>query len=149
MPRRRRPGGSDPVPCGRAGTRAGGRALAAILERPEDATLRTLARAARSEAAICDLGAEVDRVWARLLPADRDMLRYHLRAAGVAATLRRAIALVAVAPAGARGDRDRRPAPLGGRAATSTGCCTTVTRGCAWPRPGRSAGSRRPSRRGR
>ncbi len=29
-------------------------------------------------------------MWARLLPADRDMLRYHLRAAGVPATLRRA-----------------------------------------------------------
>ena len=64
--------------------------FAAILARPENATLRTLARAARSEAALCDLGAEADRVWARLLPADRDMLRYHLRAAGVFATLRRA-----------------------------------------------------------
>jgi hypothetical protein len=65
--------------------------FAAILERPEDATLRTLARAARSEARICDLGTETDRVWGRLLPADRDMLRYHLRAAGVPATLRRAM----------------------------------------------------------
>jgi hypothetical protein len=64
--------------------------FAAVLARPEDATLRTLARAARSEAAICDLGTETDRVWERLLAADRDMLRYHLRAAGVPATLRRA-----------------------------------------------------------
>jgi HEAT repeat protein len=63
---------------------------AAALERPEDATLRALARTARSEAGICDLGAEADLVWARLLPADRDMFRYHLRAAGVQATLRRA-----------------------------------------------------------
>jgi HEAT repeat protein len=64
--------------------------FAAVLERPENATLRTLARAARSEAGICDLAAEADRVWARLLPADRDMLRYHLRAVNVPATLRRA-----------------------------------------------------------
>jgi HEAT repeat protein len=64
--------------------------FAAVLERPEDATLRALARAARSESAICDLAVEVDAVWERLLEPDRDMLRYHLRAVGVHATLRRA-----------------------------------------------------------
>ena len=65
--------------------------FATVLERPEQATLRPLAVVASgSEAAISDLGTVVEGVWARLLPADRDMLRYHLRAAGVPRTLRRA-----------------------------------------------------------
>jgi HEAT repeat protein len=62
-----------------------------VLERPENATLRVLVRdAGASEAGICDLGIEVDRLWERLLCADGDMLRYHLRADGVPRTLRRA-----------------------------------------------------------
>jgi HEAT repeat protein len=73
----------------RAHTRRRAR-FAAVLARPEHATLRALADAARSEAAIADLGAEADRIWERLLATDRDMLRYHLRAAGAPATLRRA-----------------------------------------------------------
>jgi hypothetical protein len=65
--------------------------FAIVLARPEQSTLRALAAVASgSEAAICDLGAAVDGVWAKLLPADRDMLGYHLRAAGAGTTLRRA-----------------------------------------------------------
>ena len=74
----------------RAGAGAGGRALRPSSRGPSTRPCATLARAARSEAGICDLGAEADRVWERLLVADRDMLRYHLRAVGVPATLRRA-----------------------------------------------------------
>jgi HEAT repeat protein len=64
--------------------------FAVVLGRPEAAALRALAATVRTEAAMRDLGREVDTVWERLLPADRDMLSYHLRAAGVAVTLRRA-----------------------------------------------------------
>jgi HEAT repeat protein len=90
--RRREPERRSHTPFGR-GRRSRRRQerFAAVLERPEQSTLRALATvAAGSEASICDLGAAVERVWARLLPADRDMLGYNLRAAGVGVTLRRA-----------------------------------------------------------
>jgi len=90
--RRREPERHGHIPFGR-GRRSRRRRerFAVVLERPEQATLRALATVASgSEAAICDLGAAVEGVWARLLPADRDMLGYHVRAAGVGATLRRA-----------------------------------------------------------
>jgi HEAT repeat protein len=47
------------------------------------------ARAGRSASALSDLAVEVDRVWAGMTLSDRDLLRYHLRAAGIPATLRR------------------------------------------------------------
>jgi HEAT repeats len=90
--RRREPERRSHIPFGR-GRRSRRRQerFAAVLERPEQSTLRALATvAAGSEASICDLGAAVERVWARLLPADRDMLGYNLRVAGVGVTLRRA-----------------------------------------------------------
>ncbi|HEY2870171.1 MAG TPA: HEAT repeat domain-containing protein [Gaiellales bacterium] len=65
--------------------------FAALLERPDDAGLREAAgAAARSEAAARDLGLEADRAWPRLSQAERDLLRYHVRAAGVALALERA-----------------------------------------------------------
>jgi len=65
--------------------------FAAMLERPDDAGLRRLAAAAaRSEAAACDLAAEADRAWPGLPETDRDLLAYHVRAAGIARTLERA-----------------------------------------------------------
>jgi HEAT repeat protein len=90
--RRRDAGRRGQLPLGR-GRRSRRRQerFAVVLDRPEQATLRALATVASgSEAAICDLAAAVDDVWTRLLPTDRDMLGYHLRAAGIAATLRRA-----------------------------------------------------------
>jgi HEAT repeat protein len=65
--------------------------FAAALERLDPAALRSLAAdASHSEAAVRDLGVEVERVWERLAQADADLLRYHLRAAGVGAILMRA-----------------------------------------------------------
>ena len=65
--------------------------FAALLERPDDAGLRGAAvAAARSEAAARDLAVEADRAWPRLTRAERDLLRYHVRAAGVALALARA-----------------------------------------------------------
>jgi HEAT repeat protein len=65
--------------------------FAAALERLDAPVLRSLAAdASHSEAAARDLGVEVERVWERLAQADADLLRYHLRAAGVGTTLRRA-----------------------------------------------------------
>jgi HEAT repeat protein len=90
--RRRDAGRRGQLPFGR-GRRSRRRQerFAVVLDRPEQATLRALATVASgSEAAICDLGAAVDGVWTRLLATDRDMLGYHLRAAGIAAMLRRA-----------------------------------------------------------
>jgi hypothetical protein len=65
--------------------------FAAALERLDVAALRSLAgEASHTEAAARDLGIEVERVWERLTPADADLLRYHVRAAGIAGTLMRA-----------------------------------------------------------
>lgn len=65
--------------------------FAAALERLDATALRSLAADARhSEAAARDLGVEVERAWERLTQADADLLRYHVRAAGVARTLIRA-----------------------------------------------------------
>jgi HEAT repeat protein len=65
--------------------------FAAALERLDPTTLRSMAADANhSEAAVRDLGAEVERVWERLTRADADLLRYHVRAAGVGTTLMRA-----------------------------------------------------------
>lgn len=65
--------------------------FAAALERPDAPALHSLASdASHSEAAARDLGFEVERVWERLAQADADLLRYHVRAAGVGTTLRRA-----------------------------------------------------------
>jgi len=65
--------------------------FASVLGEPEDAGLRrAAAAAARSEAAARDLAVEVDRAWAGLGAADRDLLRYHARAAGIGAALERA-----------------------------------------------------------
>ena len=65
--------------------------FAALLERPDDAGLREAGvAAARSEAAARDLALEADRAWPRLSQAERDLLRYHVRAAGVAPALERA-----------------------------------------------------------
>jgi HEAT repeat protein len=92
--RRRRERGHGPLRAAKARPRRRARRrarFAVLLQRPEDAGLRRLASAAaRSEAAACDLAAEVDRVWPLLLQTDRDLLRYHLRATGVALTLERA-----------------------------------------------------------
>jgi hypothetical protein len=90
--RRREPERRGHIPFGR-GRRSRRRRerFAVVLDRPEQSTLRALATvAAGSEAAIGDLGAAVEGVWGRLLPADRDMLGYALRATGVGTTLRRA-----------------------------------------------------------
>ncbi len=92
--RRRRGRGRGPVGAAQARPRRRARRrarFAVLLARPEDAGLRRLAAAAaRSEAAACDLAAEVDRAWPLLAQADRDLLRYNLRATGVALTLERA-----------------------------------------------------------
>jgi len=65
--------------------------FAALLERPDDAGLREAAvAAARSEAAARDLALEGERAWPRLSQAERDLLAYHVRAAGVALALERA-----------------------------------------------------------
>jgi len=65
--------------------------FAALLERPDDVGLREAAvAAARSEAAARDLALEADRAWPRLSQAERDLLVYHVRAAGVALALERA-----------------------------------------------------------
>jgi HEAT repeat protein len=65
--------------------------FAGYLEAPGDAGLRRAAAAAcRSEAAACDLAVAADRAWPRLVEAERDLLRYHVRAAGVGAALERA-----------------------------------------------------------
>jgi HEAT repeat protein len=65
--------------------------FAALLDRPDDVGLRRLAAAAaRSEAAARDLGVEADRAWPVLPQTERDLLGYHVRAAGVARTLERA-----------------------------------------------------------
>jgi HEAT repeat protein len=65
--------------------------FAALLLRPDEAGLgRTAVIASRSEAAARDLSVEVDRAWPLLPQADRDLLRYHVRAAGVALALERA-----------------------------------------------------------
>jgi HEAT repeat protein len=65
--------------------------FAALLEAPDDAGLREAAVAAvRSEAAARDLALAADRAWPRLSQAERDLLRYHVRAAGVAVALERA-----------------------------------------------------------
>jgi HEAT repeat protein len=65
--------------------------FAVLLERPDEAGLRGAAvAAARSEAAARDLGLEADRAWPRLSQIERDLLRYHVRAAGVALALERA-----------------------------------------------------------
>ena len=72
-----------------AGARRG--LFADVLAEPEDAGLRRAAvAAARSEAAARDLAVEADRAWPGLLAAEQDLLRYHLRAAGIAAGLERA-----------------------------------------------------------
>jgi HEAT repeat protein len=65
--------------------------FAALLAGPDDAGLRVVAvAAARSEAAARDLAVEADRAWPRLSRAERDLLGYHVRAAGVALALERA-----------------------------------------------------------
>jgi len=65
--------------------------FAALLERPDDTGLREAAvAAARSEAAAHDLALEADRAWSRLSQAERDLLGYHVRAAGVGLALERA-----------------------------------------------------------
>jgi HEAT repeat protein len=65
--------------------------FAAALERPELSGLRSVAaEAGRSEAAARDLGIAVDRAWDGIAQADADMLRYEVRAAGLATTLLRA-----------------------------------------------------------
>jgi HEAT repeat protein len=65
--------------------------FAAALQRLDHPALRALAaEASHSEAAARDLGIEVERAWARVTPADADMLRYEVRAAGVATALMRA-----------------------------------------------------------
>jgi HEAT repeat protein len=65
--------------------------FAAALEQLDTPALRSLAvEASHTEAAARDLGVEVERVWGRLTQVDADMLRYHVRDAGVATTLRRA-----------------------------------------------------------
>ena len=65
--------------------------FAALLERPDDTGLREAAvAAARSEAAAHDLALEADRAWSRLSQAERDLLGYHARAAGVGLALERA-----------------------------------------------------------
>jgi HEAT repeat protein len=71
---------------------AGRRArFAGYLDGPEDAGLRRAAvAAARSEAAARDLAAAADTAWPRLVQSERDLLRYHVRAAGIAAALERA-----------------------------------------------------------
>jgi HEAT repeat protein len=64
--------------------------FAGLLGEAEDAGLRRAAvAAARSEAAARDLAVEVDRAWPHLVSAEHDLLRYHVRAAGVAAALER------------------------------------------------------------
>jgi HEAT repeat protein len=65
--------------------------FADLLGEPEDAGFRrAAASAARSEAAARDLAIEADRAWPGLVAAERDLLRYHVRAAGVAPALERA-----------------------------------------------------------
>jgi len=65
--------------------------FADALERLDAAALASLAAdATHSEAAARDLGIEVERAWERLAPADADLLRYHVRAAGVGTILIRA-----------------------------------------------------------
>jgi HEAT repeat protein len=65
--------------------------FAGFLDERDDVGLRrAAASAARSEAAARDLAAAADRAWPRLLQAQRDLLRYHVRAAGIAAALERA-----------------------------------------------------------
>ena len=77
---------SSTRPAGRRRAR-----FAALLERPDDGGLREAAvAAARSEAAARDLALEADRAWPRLSQAERDLLAYHARAAGIAVALERA-----------------------------------------------------------
>jgi HEAT repeat protein len=65
--------------------------FAGFLEGPEDAGLRRAAAAAvRSEAAARDLAAAAGTAWPGLVQAERDLLRYHVRAAGIGAALERA-----------------------------------------------------------
>jgi HEAT repeat protein len=65
--------------------------FARLLGEPEDAGLRrAAAAAARSEAAARDLAGAADRAWPELSAAERDLLRYHVRAAGAALALERA-----------------------------------------------------------
>ena len=122
-----------PAPPGALRPRSSGSTLAALRSLAADAS--------HSEAAARDLGVEVERVWERLAQADADLLRYHVRAAGVRHDPHARDAFVD-APAGGCGRR-RRSASCGCRRAPaiSTASCTTATRACAWPPPARSAGS--------
>jgi HEAT repeat protein len=65
--------------------------FACLLDEPGDAALcRAAAAAARSEAAARDLAVAADRAWPGLVETERDLLRYHVRAAGVGLALERA-----------------------------------------------------------
>ena len=65
--------------------------FAGYLDGPGEAGLRrAAAAAARSEAAARDLAVAADRAWPGLVGAERDLLRYHVRAAGIGAALERA-----------------------------------------------------------